>query len=104
MQSVVSSDLAPTTPEWLAAVLDEDEVYERRPIAAREAAERRSCEHQAELRRIYRTLRCVGWSRYTARRGAHRFVALAALRRAEAMLASEPGGWTADGEYVAVGR
>lgn len=59
---------------------------------------------RCERRRNYRTLRALGWKPCNAKRYAVLFARRAAMARACAMLANEPGGWTADGEYVAVGR
>jgi hypothetical protein len=57
-----------------------------------------------ERRRNYRSLRAIGWTPAAAREWLDVWGRRAAMARACAMLANEPGGWTADGEYVAVGR
>jgi hypothetical protein len=57
-----------------------------------------------ERRRNYRSLRAIGWTPTAARAWLETWGRRAALARACALLVNEPGGWTADGEYVAAGR
>jgi hypothetical protein len=61
-----------------------------------------------ERRRNYRTLRACGYGRLEAEVHAVWFARQAALYRACALVAGEPGGWTlnayGDAEYVTVGR
>jgi hypothetical protein len=63
---------------------------------------------RCERRHNYRTLRAIGWTPAAAREWLDVWGRRAAMARACALLANEPGGWTldayGDAEYVTVGR